>query len=182
MDHMILGLLLLRSCSIYELQQRIEAGLNLMYSSSLGSIQAALKKLLKAGFVEVRQENTGKRQKKIYSVTPAGKADFSSWVSSPMETESAKNPELGKLYFMAFSDPAVRCQNLRSALQNLRKLHAVLSAIVEEGLHMEVPPEAREILHYQLASARFGRDSIRFQIDWYENFLKEEENRCEKEK
>ena len=177
MDHMILWLLLLRSCSIYELQQRIGAGLNLMYSSSLGSIQAALKKLLKAGFVEVRQENTGKRQKKIYSITPAGNAEFSSWVSSPMKTESARNPELGKLYFMAFSAPVLRCQNIRSTIQNLMKVHMVLSAIVEEGMHMEVPPEAREIIHYQLASARFGRDSLKFQIDWYENFLKEEEKR-----
>ena len=43
MDHMILGLLILRSRSIYELQQCMEAGLNFMYGSSLGSIQAALK-------------------------------------------------------------------------------------------------------------------------------------------
>ena len=180
MDHMILGLLMLRSCSIYELQQRIDAGLSLMYSSSLGSIQAALKKLLKAGFVEIREEKTGKRQRKIYSVTSSGKEEFSLWISSPMETSSAKNPELGKLYFMGLSDPAARCRNLRKSIENLEKIHRVLSAIVEEGMHMEVPPEAREILRYQLAAARFGRDSMRFQMDWYENFLKEEEKRYEK--
>ena len=177
MDHMILGLLMLRSCSIYELQQRIEAGLNLMYSSSLGSIQAALKKLLKAGFIEVQEEMSGNRRKKIYSATSSGRAEFSSWVSSPMETETAKNPELGKLYFMGFSDPRTRCRNIRCTIENLKKVHGILSAIVEDGTHMEVPPEAREILHYQLASARFGRDSMKFQMDWYEAFLKEEERR-----
>ena len=179
MDHMIMGLLLLRSCSIYELQLRMEAGLNLMYSSSLGSIQAALKKLVNQGLAEVREESCGKRKKKIYSITEAGREAFSLWVSSPMSMGSAKNPELGKLYFMGFSDPGSRLQNIRSAIESLKKVHGILSAVVEEGIHMEVPPEAREILHYQLASARYGRDFMKFQLDWYENFLKEEDREDE---
>ena len=47
MDNIILGLLLLSNRTIYQLRERIDKGLHMMYSSSLGSIQAAIKKLLK---------------------------------------------------------------------------------------------------------------------------------------
>ena len=177
MDHMILGLLILRSCSIYELRERIQAGLNLMYSSSMGSIQAALKKLLNGGFITVQEDAEGKRVRKIYSVTPSGREEFSAWVSSPMDLAAARCPELGKLYFMGFSDPASRCSHMEAALDSLRETHAILSAIVQQGESMEAPDQYKEILHYQLASARFGRDLMQFQIRWYTQFLQEEQER-----
>ncbi len=43
MDNIILGLLLLESRTIYQLRERIRKGMDLMYSSSMGSIQAAIK-------------------------------------------------------------------------------------------------------------------------------------------
>ena len=52
MDNIILGLLLLSSRTIYQLRERIDKGLNMMYSSSMGSIQAAIKKLLNCGYIQ----------------------------------------------------------------------------------------------------------------------------------
>ena len=176
MEHIIPGLLL-GSCSIYALRQCMEAELNLMYSSSLGSIQAAIRKLSAQGFLEVQEKATGKRKKKVYSITGSGKDAFSLWVDSSISGASARNPELGKLYFMGFSDPALRCENLRRTIEDLQAPYAALRAIAAEGETMEIPEQGREILHYQLASARFGRDFLRFQIDWFQDFLIQEEKR-----
>ncbi len=55
MENIILGLLLLQPRSIYQLRKRIEQGLNLMYSCSMGSIQAAIKKLLASGYIVVSE-------------------------------------------------------------------------------------------------------------------------------
>ena len=44
MDKLILGLLLLKGRTIYELRDRIAEGMEMMYSASIGSIQAAIKK------------------------------------------------------------------------------------------------------------------------------------------
>ena len=46
MDNIILGLLLMCNRTIYQLRERIDKGINLMYSSSMGSIQAAIKKFI----------------------------------------------------------------------------------------------------------------------------------------
>ena len=48
MENIILGLLLLKPRSVYQLRKRIEQGLNLMFSSSTGSIQFAIKKAVRA--------------------------------------------------------------------------------------------------------------------------------------
>ena len=55
MDNIILGLLLLSSRTIYQLRERIDKGLNMMYSSSMGSIQAAIKKLLNCGYIQYEE-------------------------------------------------------------------------------------------------------------------------------
>ena len=59
MEYIILGLLILSNRPIYQLRSRIDKGLNIMYSSSMGSIQAAIKKLMKNEYIDFRevQEN-----------------------------------------------------------------------------------------------------------------------------
>ena len=175
MEDLILGLLLLRSRTIYEIREAISEGLNLMYSDSPGSIQAALKKLRAAGAITVAQAAQGKRVKKVYSITESGKARFSAWVSSPMDMASARNPELCKLYFMGFSPREGRAAQLETVIRQLEEPYKILSAICQQAETLEVPEAYRDILRYQAASARFGRDYMKFQMDWFESFLKEEE-------
>ena len=85
MDNIILGILLLSSRTIYQLRERIDKGLNMMYSSSMGSIQAAIKKLLNYGYIQYEETVENGKYKKIYSITESGKQKFIEWVSSPME-------------------------------------------------------------------------------------------------
>ena len=82
MENIILGLLLLKNRTIYELRKRINDGLNLMYSCSTGSIQAAIKKLLQNGHVAVRETTENGKLKKIYSITEKGKTAFNGWVNT----------------------------------------------------------------------------------------------------
>ena len=69
MDNIILGILLLSSRTIYQLRERIDKGLNMMYSSSMGSIQAAIKKLLNYGYIQYEETVENGKYKKIYSIT-----------------------------------------------------------------------------------------------------------------
>lgn len=166
MENIILGLLLLKPRTIYELRKRIEEGLNLMYSCSTGSIQAALKKLLKNGCIEVSEIESGKH-KKIYSVTEKGKAAFSSWLTVSMDV-SGKNPELAKIYFFGFAKSQDRIRLIEKHILDLKKLYTELSEICEEGESMSID---NEILFYQLQTAKYGRDAILFNINWYSEFL-----------
>lgn len=176
MDNILLGLLFFTSRTIYQLRERIEKGLHLMYSSSMGSIQAAVKKLLGNGYIRYEETVENGKYKKIYSITDTGKQYFLDWVNGPIEMQNMKNPELVKVYFMGLSDKKNRDANIVQHLSHLREQYLVLQAVCEEGERISVPEEQADILFYQLATARYGRDFMEFHISWYENLLKEMKN------
>jgi len=87
MEYLILGLLILSPMTGYELQQFIKKNLALICSHSAGSVQTALSKLVKEGKATASEAAEGKRRKKTYSITVAGRAAFSHWVAQPMQAE-----------------------------------------------------------------------------------------------
>ena len=118
MENIILGLLLLKPRSVYQLRKRIEQGLNLMFSSSTGSIQFAIKKLLEQRYIVVESVNEQGRAAKLYSVTEQGRAYFDSWINSPINC-SVKNPELAKVYFMSLAAPCNRVSVIQGHIEEL---------------------------------------------------------------
>lgn len=173
MDNIILGLLLLHSRTIYQLRERIGKGLNLMYSNSMGSIQSAIKKLLNCGYINYKETIENGKYKKIYFLTDSGKQYFFKWINSPIEKQNAKSPELAKIYFMGFSDRKNREANLESYLSHLTEQYRALSLICEEADSIKIPAEHKSTVFYQLAAARYGRDFMKFNIEWYKKLLNE---------
>lgn len=179
MDNIILGLLLLSSRTIYQLHERIDQGLHMMYSSSMGSIQAAVKKLFRCGSIQYEETVENGKYKKIYSITDSGKQKFLEWVSTPMGIHSSKNPELAKLYFMGFSTKENREAGLQEYISHLEEQLDVLNAICKEAESVNVPDEHKDILRYQFAAAQYGKDFMKFNIEWYQKLL--DEMRSEKQ-
>ncbi len=171
MDNIILGLLLLDSRTIYRLRERIDKGLGLMYSGSMGSIQAAVKKLLKRGHIDFDETVENGKYKKVYRITESGRRSFLEWVNAPIDGQDVRFPDLVKVYFMGFSDRKSREASIQKYLSFLRERRLALQMICEEAKDVAVPERGREIFNYQLASALYGNDFYKFQIDWFEKLL-----------
>ena len=184
LEYMILGLLILSSRTIYQLRQRIDKGLGLMYSSSTGSIQASLKKLVSNGYITASETVENGRHKKIYCITDAGRDYFSKWIDSPLSSAEIRCPELTKLYFLGLGTAEKRKDILESYIAAMRERLSALTVISNEGDEMieseqyrSMPLKMRDIIVFQNASAKFGRDLIEFVIRWYERLIEEmEEN------
>lgn len=176
MDHFILGLLLMCNRTIYQLRDRIDKGIHLMYSSSMGSIQAAIRKLLNCGFIRYEETVDNGKYKKVYCITESGRQHFFDWINDPMEKQAPKSPELAKVYFMGFSDKKNREANIQQHLAFLNEQYAVLAAICEEAKSIRPARENKDILNYQIASALYGKALIQFNIDWFEGLLSKMRN------
>ena len=113
MEYLILGLLMLSPMTGYELQQFIKKNLALICSHSAGSVQTALAKLEKEGKVTASETAQGKRRKKIFTITDAGRTAFSSWVAQPMQADKVKNMELSRLFFAGLAKPEERLAAVR---------------------------------------------------------------------
>lgn len=172
MENIILGLLILQARTIYQLRKRINAGLNLMYSCSTGSIQSALKKLLKNGHISVTEIEENGKLKKIYAITESGKNYFNAWLNIPIDSDAAKNPELAKIYFMGFAEKEIRVKLLERHIEDLEKIQFDLEKVCSEGKALLSEMQDNEILYYQLQTAVYGRDLMKFNIEWYSRFLK----------
>lgn len=176
MDNIILGLLLMCNRTIYQLRERIDKGINLMYSSSMGSIQAAIRKLLNCGFISYEEIVDNGKYKKVYCITESGRQHFFEWINAPIEEQSPKSPELAKVYFMGFSDKKNREISIQQHLKFLNEKYNVLSAICEEAENIKISEENKDILNYQFVSALYGKELIKFNIDWFESLLRKMRN------
>lgn len=176
MDYIILGLLLMSNRTIYQLRERIEKGVHLMYSSSMGSIQAAIKKLLKSGYINYHETIEKSKYKKVYYITESGKKHFFDWVNAPIEKQNPRIPELTKVYFMGLADKEQRAVSIQQHLMHLNERYEVLTSICEEAQTIEVPNEYKDILNYQYITALYGKELMKFNINWFENLLRKMRN------
>ncbi len=88
-----------------------------------------------------------------------------------MSIQNSKNPELAKLYFMGFSAEENRAEILERYISQLKEQYHALDTICKNGENISNSNELKDIGFYQLATARYGRDFILFNIGWYQKLL-----------
>lgn len=176
MDKIILALLFFKGRTVYEIRKKFSDGLKLMYSSSMGSIQAAIKKLSDAELIACCETVENGKYKKLYTITEKGKQELSLWINSPFKPIRNKNPELAKLYFMGLSDGQSRAERIKEYIRSLEKYNADLQLIYNEGLSLEAPDEYKELFGFQLISVKFGLDTSSYEIEWLKKLLSDMES------
>lgn len=176
MEYVILGLLCIQSMTVYELNKSFEQGIALFYSASLGSLQTALKKLLEKEAVVFEMTETGGRQKKIYTITPSGKAAFFEWMSAEIPPNKLEVTMLSKLFFMGMIEEKVH----RLAIMNhmLTQTENALAELSETQVtldHLKVPESFTSIFHYQKKTLHYGVHAHVFAVEWLKQLMREEE-------
>ncbi len=176
MEYLILGLLLLAPMTGYQLQQFIRQNLSLICSHSAGSVQAALAKLERDGFATSTETAQGKRHKKTYSITEAGREAFSAWVARPMQAGKNKNMELARLFFLGMADPAQRTAAIRDYLEQTVRMQAMLEAIRERFRQARSGPlspgrDWEPVFRFQGYALEYGIAAARFEQEWYTHLL-----------
>lgn len=111
--------------------------------------------------------------KKYYCITASGAEYFNAWVNTPIDIGTAKNPELSKIYFMGFAKKEIRIKLLEKHLADLKNMHSNFDKICNEGEILSNKMQNNDIFFYQLQTAKYGRDLIKFNIEWYTHLLKD---------
>lgn len=98
-----LGLLTRGDATGYEIKKQFEEGSYRHFAeASFGSIYPALGRLTEEGLVSVRAEAQDKRpDRKVYSITPAGRESFVSTLLEPLRDDRHRSPFA---FAMLFSD------------------------------------------------------------------------------
>lgn len=170
MPHVILGLLLTGPLSLYDLRKRFGAGISLFYSASFGALQRALRQLVEQGDVTVGDDPGNGRPKKLYTVTPSGRARWHAWMREPIPSGAdAETTVLAKVYLLGrLDDPADR----RHVLDRIRERAAIALAELEElatqvdAAAGAVPDDSRRAFEYQRATLDYGLRAHALMLAW----------------
>ncbi|WP_158602443.1 PadR family transcriptional regulator [Cohnella endophytica] len=118
----ILGMLMKRSLSGYEIKQIYEDIFAYFYSSSYGTIYPMLQRMEKEEWITketVLQE--GKPNKNVFTITEKGRAQFNAYLHSPVESDAVKSDFLMRLYFGGYAGNDIVMTWLREAEASTQK-------------------------------------------------------------
>jgi DNA-binding PadR family transcriptional regulator len=158
----VLGSLFDKSLSGYDLKKIFSLSFAFFSGLSYGSIYPALKKLEQAGLISMKleiQENAPNR--KVYTITRAGKQAFLDSLRSPFGLEGVKNAFLMRMFFFEHLSQPERLDAANDYLEQVRSVADHL-----ENLRPEIEAHADR---YQLLCFQFG---LRFFKDLIANVEK----------
>ena len=116
----------------YELRNFIKNNFKSMYSDSLGSIQAALKKLFELEMVTFEELVEKGVNKKRYSITETGREALIEWIKIPINTSKTKNYDFGKLFFMGYVSKKDQKTLIDKIILSLEEEYEALDFGIEE--------------------------------------------------
>lgn len=178
MEYVILGLLLQRAMTGYDISCFVRNNLSMICSGSAGSVQAALKKLVNERKLEYHECVENGKNKKTYQITKLGEEEFMIWVQNPMQISKVKNMELSKLFFMGFAEKEKRKESIHAYVEQLKETKMTLTLISEAIKHQtggKIQDAEEEMSKYQLYTLQYGIDAAEFEMNWYGGLLSQME-------
>ncbi len=162
-DYAVLAALSLSPMSGYELRDFISTSIGNFWNESFGQLYPALKRLEAAALARSADKPTGKRPRKVYSITAAGRRAARAWLAQPPLPQPPRSELLLKIFFAHQISPAqvaahiaLLTQQSQALLQRYRSIAAALK--------LEHPRDPR--LRFWLATVRFGELRCQAELAW----------------
>ena len=172
MEHVVLGLLVIQSLTLYELNRAFKQGISMFYSASYGSLQIAVKNLLSKGMIVFEEKVDRGRNKKVYSITEAGREAFFQWMFAEIPANKLEVTALSKVYFLGLIESTEqRKEIVLEILNKIELIQGELNAMNEEISQYDIPASYSGILKYQLHTLDYGIKSHIFAREWFEALL-----------
>jgi len=130
----LLGFLMKSPMTGYDLKKAFSMSFSFFSELSYGSIYPSLKKMEAKGLISKHVEiRDGTPNRKVYTITEAGKSAFLEALRSPYVPEQPKNAFCMRLFFFAYLSPEEREEIAITQLETVKRLRKEL-----EFFHPEI--------------------------------------------
>jgi DNA-binding PadR family transcriptional regulator len=150
----ILGFLSEAAMTGYDLKRLFRDTVGTFYPASDGSLYPALKKLAEDGLVRMRPEHRGRRTRKVYSITPAGRAWFLARLEEPSPPVFVHDEMMIKLYFGHYR-PRRALEQLDEMRHRDAQMAEYLAQVSDEMAKTEKNPFRRAVVEAGLRIVGF---------------------------
>jgi DNA-binding PadR family transcriptional regulator len=169
-QYALLGMLTLGAMSGYDIKKLFDNSLRNFWGESFGQIYPILRRLVHEGLATVQKQPENVRTaRKVYAITPAGRAALRAWLQEPVEAPTFRLELLLKLFF----GPEMPVETSRRHVQRYRDEAARTLEVyeaLEARLRGERPGHAG--LAYWLMTLDYGRTYASGVVDWCERTLR----------
>lgn len=172
-DKVILGLLSKKDLTVYDIKVAMDKSISQFYSSSFGSINPTVKKMEQKNLIQCSEHIVGSRLKKVYNITNKGKSEYEAWLASPIQQGRIKDEFLVRVFFLGDTDTTERKRLLSEYMNELESSKQQLERMTEEIHNRDLSSFDEEVLKYQLATLRFGKDYFDFKQEWINRLIDE---------
>jgi DNA-binding PadR family transcriptional regulator len=154
----LLGSLFEKSLSGYDLKKLFSLSFAFFSGLSYGSIYPALKKLEQEGLITMKLEiQESAPNRKVYTITKAGKKAFLNSLKSPFGLEHYKNALLMRMFFFVHLSKKERLETAGDYLNQIKSVAGELEAVRPD---VEANADRFQLLCFQFG-LRFSKDLIR---------------------
>src|SRR5690348_9403533 len=95
----VLGLLARRPRSGYEIKREVDRTIRHFWAASYGQIYPELRRLEDAGWIEGADASRGARSRRVFELTPAGRAALQGWLAGRETRIEMRDESLLRLFF-----------------------------------------------------------------------------------
>ncbi|GAA1135933.1 PadR family transcriptional regulator [Nocardioides aquiterrae] len=179
LDYAILGWLSTGPGSGYDLVRQMDVGLSWFWGASHAQIYPRLKVLEERGLITSEPVTVGtKLEKRVYSITEAGRAAVSAWASEPPTYPPNRDSERLRLIFGDHGDTKAMRRHFETHLDRFEKRKANLQEFLDsvtsrkhqriEQRIADAPTEALKEIPLAVRTMAYAGDLRRaeLEIDW----------------
>jgi len=159
--HALLGLLVDRPASGYDLLKRFEGSLAYVWPASQSQIYTELTKLAADELITVSE--AGPRGRKEYALADAGHAELRRWLTGPVPERPERNPILLRVFFLGELDRAQRTEVVGEMIEAARRDRAALEHAAET-----ITWDDTDLSRYGRIALEFGLRFTAMRRDWAE--------------
>src|SRR5262245_15574606 len=166
----VLGMLSLRPLSGYDIKAIVDRSTRFFWAASYGQIYPELRRLEADGLIDGKDEPSGGRRRRVYSLTPDGREALVEWLLAPTVTIELRDESLLRV-FCGEELPRAQAGNLlfgrlRGHEQFLEALRAI------DARPGQDPPFVDLVLRWGIAFNEWGAEWCRQQLERLETETK----------
>jgi PadR family transcriptional regulator AphA len=174
LPHIILGMLRKTPKSGYDLKKDLDAVIQYFWEADISRIYRSLREMQKKGWVEYQtiiQEDSP--NKKVYSLTEAGRKELQQWLAEPGKSSGSNNAFLAQLHFSDAIPIEAQLRVMEARLVSLKEEIKELENRAERfSIPVPLPKDAlQKGLTREMFSLEYGIRRYRFEIEWVENII-----------
>lgn len=178
----ILGLLLRKDLSGYEIKQLFSSVFTKFFDASFGTIYPTLNKLEQEGSIQkTLVEQEGKPNKYLYSITSLGKKQFMEFLGTSIEPTKVRSDFVVRMFFSDVVDSQLVLSWIEQEITHVRIDLKRLQSHLKNFLLTETNPHPLKKIHLEMGIGSFQhqlQNLLETQTKII-NFIQQEQNRLE---